>query len=98
MYCHASPTIPSIASKSCCPGMSRPKSINIHPALPELSRSACPDGLWLTLTSLHTAQDLFHTPLEAERSFEKLGPSAHGCSQCIDARNRTVFFDLRVPH
>src|SRR5215471_4290001 len=52
MYCHASPTIPSIASKSSCPGTSRQKLITIHLALPELSRSACPDGLRLTLTFL----------------------------------------------
>src|SRR5215471_13327888 len=53
MYCHASPTIPSIASKSSCPGTSRQKLITIHLALPELSRSACPDGLRLTLTKKH---------------------------------------------
>src|SRR5262245_10247135 len=50
MFCHALPSIPSIASKNCCPGMSRPQSINIHPPQPEASRLTCADGLRLTHT------------------------------------------------
>src|SRR5215469_14735432 len=51
-FCRASRSIPSIASKNCCHGMSQRNLTNVHLALPKQSRSFCPDGLRLTLTVL----------------------------------------------